>query len=431
MALWLANLAAYSVQLAVLVGTALLVLALLGVSAPAGTLRFWQLVFVSSVAWPAYQLWASAMATSTGAQTWNAVASSGGFWVAAAATAGGLQIGISGLSNTALSAALLALAVGAAIRLMWLALGIMKLRRVRAASEDADVLAPIARPLQQVLGVVADVRFSDAVDSPATIGVRHPAVLLPPSVRALPESVQRALLCHELIHVRRRDWLWTMLEEIWCAIFWFHPAARILASRLGLAREMLVDEATIAHTKDRRAYALALLEFSTTPTRLAGATALIGRRHLARRIALLAQEVSMTRSAVLSRVAVALVAVTVVTLAASSTVPLRASAQQPERVYKSAEDEGVTLPVLIREVKPRYTAAAMQAKIQGTVLVTAVVLATGDVGKVEILESLDAEHGLDQEAVEATRQWKFKPGTKDGKPVPVEVTIEMTFTLKK
>jgi beta-lactamase regulating signal transducer with metallopeptidase domain len=121
-------------------------------------------------------------------------------------------------------------------------------------------------------------------------------VLLPREVRDLPIPVQRAVLCHELIHVRRRDWLPVLLEELWCAVLWFHPAARVLASRLALARETLVDQATIAHTGDRRAYAAALLEFSTARPRLVGATSLIGPRHLERRIALIAQEVSMPRT---------------------------------------------------------------------------------------------------------------------------------------
>jgi periplasmic protein TonB len=65
------------------------------------------------------------------------------------------------------------------------------------------------------------------------------------------------------------------------------------------------------------------------------------------------------------------------------------------------------------------------------VWLTVIVLAGGDVGDVTVSRSLDIEHGLDQQAINATRQWKFGAGTKDGKPVPVEITIEMTFTLKQ
>jgi protein TonB len=82
-------------------------------------------------------------------------------------------------------------------------------------------------------------------------------------------------------------------------------------------------------------------------------------------------------------------------------------------------------------MKPHYTPQAMKAKIQGTVWLTVIVLDTGNVGDVTVSKALDAEHGLDEEAVRAARQWVFKPGTRDGKPVNVEVTIEMTFTLKK
>ncbi len=167
-------------------------------------------------------------------------------------------------------------ATGVAIRLGWLGLGLIRLRSIRAASEPAHALLPISAPLQHELGVTADIRFSDDVNSPVTIGTWHPLVLLPRHVRDLAPAVQRAVLCHELIHVRRRDWLPALLEELWCAVLWFHPAARALVSRLSLARETLVDEATIAHTRDRRAYAAALLEFST-------ASAPAARRHRAHR----------------------------------------------------------------------------------------------------------------------------------------------------
>ena len=92
--------------------------------------------------------------------------------------------------------------------------------------------------------------------------------------------------------------------------------------------------------------------------------------------------------------------------------------------------DGVTLPTPIRQVKAGYTAAAMEAHIEGNVLMEAVVLADGKVGEVTVTKSLDKEYGLDTQAVEATRQWLFKPGTKDGKAVAVRVAIQMTFTLK-
>jgi TonB family protein len=103
---------------------------------------------------------------------------------------------------------------------------------------------------------------------------------------------------------------------------------------------------------------------------------------------------------------------------------------QPGRVYDPGRDAGITLPEVVHEVKPVYTPAAMQQKIQGSVHVDVVVLASGEVGRVWVTRSLDAEYGLDQEAMRAAGQWRFTPGKKDGTPVPVVVTIEMTFTLR-
>ena len=84
----------------------------------------------------------------------------------------------------------------------------------------------------------------------------------------------------------------------------------------------------------------------------------------------------------------------------------------------------------MKEVKPKYNPEAMEAKIQGRIKLEAVVLETGEVGDVEIIESLDKVYGLDDEAVKCLTQWLFEPGTKDGKPVAVRVEVEMSFTLK-
>ena len=92
---------------------------------------------------------------------------------------------------------------------------------------------------------------------------------------------------------------------------------------------------------------------------------------------------------------------------------------------------GVVAPRLVKDEKPNYTAAAMQEKIAGRVLLEVVVNADGKVGDVRVTQSLDREYGLDDQAVAAVKQWEFKPGTRDGVAIPVVVKIEMTFTLRK
>lgn len=99
-----------------------------------------------------------------------------------------------------------------------------------------------------------------------------------------------------------------------------------------------------------------------------------------------------------------------------------------QRVY--APGNGVTLPVVVKEVRPTYPSAAKNERVGGSVLLESVVLPDGSVGSVKILKSLNAEQGFDRAAVDAMKLWQFKPGLKDGKPVPVRITTELTFTAR-
>ena len=98
-------------------------------------------------------------------------------------------------------------------------------------------------------------------------------------------------------------------------------------------------------------------------------------------------------------------------------------------VYRPGND--VTWPVKLKEVRPQYTPDAMRAKVAGSVLLQCIVKVDGTVGDVQIIRSLDPTFGLDEEAVKAAKQWLFRPAIRMGEPVPVLVTIELTFTLRK
>jgi protein TonB len=105
-----------------------------------------------------------------------------------------------------------------------------------------------------------------------------------------------------------------------------------------------------------------------------------------------------------------------------------AASQDATGVYTPGQ--GVVAPKVLKDVPPKYTAEARAAGIQGTVKLDAVVLTDGTVGEVRVTQSLDTVYGLDEQAVKAVKQWVFDPGKKDGKPVPVRVDVEVTFTLK-
>ncbi|PYP93271.1 MAG: energy transducer TonB [Candidatus Angelobacter sp. Gp1-AA117] len=88
---------------------------------------------------------------------------------------------------------------------------------------------------------------------------------------------------------------------------------------------------------------------------------------------------------------------------------------------------GVAPPVVIFNPDPDYSDEARKAKYQGTVVLNVIVGADGRVYNPSIARSLGM--GLDEKAIERVKEWKFKPATKDGKPVPVQVNVEVSFNL--
>lgn len=88
---------------------------------------------------------------------------------------------------------------------------------------------------------------------------------------------------------------------------------------------------------------------------------------------------------------------------------------------------GVSAPSVIFKVEPEYSEEARKAKFQGTVVLFVVVDEKGNPKDLRVIRPLGL--GLDQKAIEAVEKWKFRPGMKDGKPVPVQATIEVNFRL--
>ena len=189
---------------------------------------------------------------------------------------------------------------GVVLRLFWVGLGLWRLRRL---SRAGIIAAPcfIHEEAQDLVRARAEIRYVSS-GQPVTFGFRRPVVLLPEMLRAQPAQIQQLVLCHELFHVRRRDWIWVVAEEIVKAALWFHPAVLWLIARVRLAREEVVDELTVLATAQRRAYIEALLVFADTPSQ-APAPAFARRRHLFRRMVLISKETVMSSRRILVSVA--------------------------------------------------------------------------------------------------------------------------------
>src|SRR5262249_26989350 len=142
----------------------------------------------------------------------------------------------------------------------------------------------------------ADALFcvSSEISGPVMLGVFCPVVLLPDSFPGLDDEAQCGIAVHELLHVRRNDWLVTLVEELAGALLWFSPGIWWLLSQTRLAREQLVDAEAVRLTSAREPYIQALLAIarSRQSLDLAAAPLFLRRRHLTQRMHFLLREVS-------------------------------------------------------------------------------------------------------------------------------------------
>ena len=406
------NLISYSLQLAVLAAAGLLLPLVLRMRAPRTVHGYLQAVLAICLLLPLVQPWREMARPATDVYTLTVAA--GG---AAAAT-------VPGFVRPA--AILGVLAAGVVLRLLWLAVGLWRLRLYRRRARPIEDLPPGILGMQARLGVSPRFFSSAEIGGPVTFGLFRPVVLVPETFLTMDAESMEAVACHELLHVRRRDWAFTFAEEAVQSLFWFHPPLLWLIERIRATREQIVDGLVVGWTGARRHYIQALLSMASTPARAdLLAPSFARKHHLKERVALLLRESSMSKR----RLAVTLAAIglgTVLCVAlAVSYFPLSRPASSPDRVYRVKE--GVVAPKLIRKLEPEYTQQARDSKLQGTVVLSTEVSKAGEAENIKVVESLDA--GLDANAIAALKQWKFQPGTKDGRPVRVAATVEVNFRL--
>jgi beta-lactamase regulating signal transducer with metallopeptidase domain len=193
------------------------------------------------------------------------------------------------------------LIAGVAAKLCWLLGGLWRIRKYRIG---AMPLYPIPESVQAAAAIThANAVFciSPDVSGPVMLGWLAPVVLLPESFLTLGEEAQCGIACHELLHVRRHDWLSTLIEELAGALLWFNPAIWLLLAQTRLVREQLVDAEVVRLTASREPYIDALLAIARggpvpdLSMDLAPAPLFLRRRHLTQRMHSLLQDVSISR----------------------------------------------------------------------------------------------------------------------------------------
>ena len=285
---WMDNLIAYSLQIAILASAGTLLACLFRLRMPRVMLIYWQILLLACLVLPGLQNWKHPAQFRAFATTEPV------FYIAPGAT-----VALNPKHPFLTTPELIGLVLGAGVclRLIWLALGFLRLRLFLRNSQPLTGAMPVNQNLFSRIGARARFFISHEIDSPATVGIFSPMVILPGSFPGMSEPCREAIVCHELLHVRRRDWALIVVEEIVRSIYWFHPAVWWLLGRIHLAREQSVDREVVRLTGRRQPYLDSLLEIARSRGRPKAVPAplFLRERHLVQRVALLIKEVSMNR----------------------------------------------------------------------------------------------------------------------------------------
>ena len=161
------------------------------------------------------------------------------------------------------------------LRMTWLSLRLRGLVS-RSVPVDAITLGSRLRWMCRDLGIRREVLLlaSHELDVPIAAGVLSPKIILSPQSAEWSETRRRAVLCHELAHVKRLDAFTQLIAEVASALYWFHPLVWLTARAMRAERERACDDYVLAFGTPASDYAHELLEIVSTIRRPQPAAAL-------------------------------------------------------------------------------------------------------------------------------------------------------------
>ncbi|MGA2273233.1 MAG: M56 family metallopeptidase [Bryobacteraceae bacterium] len=389
---------AYSLQVGLLVAVAAFVPALVRMRAAGARLLYWQLLLAACLLLPWVRPWHREVIPTK---------------VAVTTAVTGIAVPAPAPANIHIAPGewlLYLLAAGVVARLAWLGVGLWRLRRYRRR----------AVPLEDA-GVWAEVLLSAEIASPVTFGWRRPVILLPERFPQLSQTMQRAILCHEDLHVERNDWLFTVAEELVRAALWFHPAIWWLLGEIQLAREQAVDCRVVQITQSRDPYVDALLEMAGARPALdlAPAPLFLRKRHLKQRVVEIIREATMSKTRRIIALAASVVFLAGACWLVTGAFPLAAAPQIVPDAPGVVVDLGGAQ--IVHRSGIAYPAAAIAKGVQGTVVAQVKLDSNGVVTDASIVSGPDE---LRKAVLQSVLNWHFAKDAAGGTR-QVSVTFEL------
>ena len=283
----------------------------------------------------------------------------------------------------------------------------------------------------------AEVGSVAGIPGPIAVGVWRKVILLPSGMmESLPGDEVEVVLAHEFAHLRRRDFAMNLGYEVMGLAAMYHPVFRMTRERVIASREEVCDGMAADAVAGRERYARSLLRLASRmvqgrAARVPHAIGIFDANTLERRIMKLttrqAEVKGLRRVAVLAGCVAFGLGTCGAALAFRMDVGAVAAASE-------AGGDGVRVSAavmqgnLLSKVDPVYPAAAKEARIQGAVVLQAVI---GEDGTVENLQVVSGPKELRGSSIDAVRQWVYKPYLLNGQATEVETTITVNYLLQE
>ena len=306
------------------------------------------------------------------------------------------------------------------------------------------------------IGEVA-IASSSSIRGPVTIGLARKLLLLPATmVAALPQADFRTVIAHEFAHMRRNDFVKNLIYELFSLPASYHPALWLTRERIMETREVVCDEIAapianplpaasplatsplVSSIEARNEYARSLLRLASLlvtdmPVRTPHAIGIFDANAFERRLMKLTQQPIQIRGPRRFALVAACAALAVATCASALALRMSVNTLSAATDKKQAPNSVSVSPTemagnVLTKVPPKYPEEAKKERIQGTVLLNAVI---GTDGAVEELTVTSGPKELQQSSLDAVRQWTYKPYLVNGNPTEVKTTISVIYTLAK
>jgi TonB family protein len=284
----------------------------------------------------------------------------------------------------------------------------------------------------------AALALSSCILGPLTLGVRKRLVLLPTTMVDLAAEDLHVVIAHEFAHMRRRDFAKNLAYEILTLLVSYHPIHWLLREQLIETREEICDQLAADLVAGRQRYARSLLRLAAllVEGRAIPSTHAIGifdanafERRIMKltanpqttgiftRIALLAASVVLALGTCVSALALR----TDVTLPLAPEASGAAAFDGPHKI-----NGGIMAGQILSKTQPVYPTEAKAAKVQGSVVLHAII---GTDGQVQNLTVISGPELLCASALQAVSKWIYKPYLLNGEPTEVDTTITVNYTL--